>query len=134
LTAIGATSLATDELKSIADRERPNGLDRESFPSGHTSSSAVQTRLASNNLRSIAMNAPTRRLLDAGLAAMTIGTAWARIEAGFHYPSDTLFSIALGNFIASFVDQAFLGSTNLNGVVAIVPVPDGAVVQWNWRF
>lgn len=134
LTAIGATSLMTDELKSITDRERPNGLDRESFPSGHTSSSAVQTRLASSNLRLIAMNAPTRRLLDAGLSAMTIGTAWARIEAGFHYPSDTLFSIALGNFVASFVDQAFIGSTDLNGAVVLTPVPDGAVVRWNWRF
>lgn len=134
IMAVGATSLVTSELKSIADRERPNGLDYESFPSGHTSSSAVQTRLASHNLRSIDMSRGERRFLDAGLTALTIGTGWARIEAGFHYPSDTLFSIALGNFIASFVDQAFLGSTDLSGAVAFAPMPDGAVVQWNWRF
>jgi len=132
--AVGTTSLMTRGLKSAADRERPNGLDRESFPSGHASSSAVQTRLAAINLRSIDMSRGERRFFDAGLAAMTIGTGWARVEAGFHYPSDMLVGIALGNFIASFVDQAFLGSTELHGAVAFVPMPNGAIAQWNWRF
>lgn len=134
MVAVGATSLVTYGLKSTTNRERPNGLDRESFPSGHTSFSAVQTRLASSNFRSIDMSCGERRFLDAGLTAMTIGTGWARIEAGFHYPSDTLFSIALGNFIASFVDQAFLDPTDLTGAVAFAPTPHGAVVQWNWKF
>lgn len=134
VTAIGATSLVTDGLKSVTDRERPNGLDRESFPSGHTSSSAVQTRLASNNLRSIDMSRGERRFLDAGLTAMTIGTGWARIEAGAHFPSDTLFSMALGNFIATFADHAFLGLTDLNGAVTFAPMAGGAAVQWNWSF
>jgi hypothetical protein len=40
--------------------------------------------------------------------ALTASAAWARIEAGAHYPSDTLFSIALGNFIGATVNDAFI--------------------------
>ena len=61
---------------------------------------------------------------------------WARIEAGWHYPSDTLFSMALGNFIASFVNDAFLGLQNdeSGATVSASVVRDGAVVHWSWRF
>ena len=55
------------------------------------------------------MSDGARRTLDVGLYALTIGTSWSRIEAGWHYPADTLFGMALGNFMASFVNDAFLG-------------------------
>jgi PAP2 superfamily len=134
VAASSATSQLTGQLKRSADRERPNGLEDESFPSGHTSSSAVHTRLASENLESIDMSRRTRRVLDVGLTAMTIGTSWARIEAGWHYPSDTLFSMALGNFIASFVNDAFLGLEDSKRAFGIAPTPEGAVVQWSCKF
>jgi hypothetical protein len=134
VAASSATSSLTGQLKQRSDRERPNGLADESFPSGHTSSSAVHTRLASENLESIGMSRRTRRMLNVGLTAMTIGTSWARIEAGWHYPSDTLFSMALGNFIASFVNDAFLGLDNPKRAFGIAPTPGGAVVQWSCKF
>jgi len=132
--AVAATGLVTRQLKTSMDRERPNGLADESFPSGHTSSSAVHTRLASENLQSIDMGQGTRQLLDVGLTALTIGTSWARIEAGWHFPSDTLFSMALGNFIGSFVNDAFLGLEDRKSSVAVVPTAGGVVVQWSWAF
>ena len=107
--AIWLTSLTTQALKSGTDRERPNGLAHESFPSGHTSASAVYTQLASRNLRAIDLNDGLRRGLDYGLDALTLGTSWARIEAGWHFPSDTLFGMALGNFLGAFIHDAFLG-------------------------
>ena len=114
---------------------RPNGQDDESFPSGHTSTSAVHTRLASRNLRSIDMPAGARRTLDVGLYALTIGTSWSRIEAGWHYPADTLFSMALGNFIASFVNDAFLGLDSGSAfILTVAATPDGAIVQWRTRW
>jgi hypothetical protein len=134
VAAISATSNLTSLLKRSADRERPNGLAKQSFPSGHTSSSAVHTRLASENLQSIAIKRRTRRLLDAGLTAMTIGTSWARIEAGWHFPSDTLFSMALGNFVASFVNDAFLGLEEPKVAMAVVPTREGAVLRLDWSF
>jgi membrane-associated phospholipid phosphatase len=131
VAAVSGTVAITRSLKTSIGRERPNGRDDESFPSGHTSSSAVHTRLASRNLRSIDMSAGTRRSLDIGLYALTIGTSWSRIEAGWHYPADTLFSMALGNFMASFVNDAFLG---LDASLTVTALPDGAIVQWRTRW
>jgi hypothetical protein len=132
--ASSATSNLTRQLKESTDRERPNGLAEESFPSGHTSSSAVHTRLASENLQSIDMSRGTHRIIDVGLAAMTIGTGWARIEAGWHFPSDALFSMALGNFLGSFITDAFLGLAESNTALALAPTDDGVVLQWRQTF
>ena len=131
--AVASTVAITRGIKTTVERERPNGLESESFPSGHTSSSAVHTRLASRNLRWIEMRVPVRRALDAGLTTLTIGTSWARIEAGMHFPSDTLFSIALGNFIGSFVNDAFLGA-DPGGTLGLRPLPDGALLDWQIAF
>jgi len=134
-TAAGVTSLATHQLKTSTDRERPDGMDDESFPSGHTSYSAVFTQLASRNLQSVEINSQVKRPIDIGLDALTIGTAWARIEAGAHFPSDTLFSIALGNLLASFVNDAFLGLTEDRRIgLAVVPTADGATLRCQLRF
>jgi hypothetical protein len=131
VAAVSSTVLVTNTLKHAVDRERPNGEGTESFPSGHTSSSAVHTRLASRNVQSIDVSPRTQRMMNVGLYALTIGTSWSRIEAGWHYPSDTLFSMALGNFIASFVNDAFLG---VNAPIALSATTEGATVQWGWRF
>ncbi|MET0534636.1 MAG: phosphatase PAP2 family protein [Steroidobacter sp.] len=134
VAAVSATGQITNRLKDATDRERPNGQDGESFPSGHTSASSVHTRLASRNLKSIAMSDGTRTTLDIGLHALTFGTSWARIEAGYHYPADTLFSMALGNFLASFFNDAFMGLPEGNAGLAFQAIEDGAVVRWHARF
>lgn len=132
--AVATTVGLTRAIKTTADRERPNGEESESFPSGHTSSAAVHTRLASRNLRWIDLGPVTRSTLNVGLAALTAGTSWARIEAGWHYPSDTLVSVALGNFIASFVNDAFLGSGPRDVAVNLQPTPGGALLQLQVAF
>jgi membrane-associated phospholipid phosphatase len=108
LGAIALTGFATSTLKSATGRTRPNGQGTNSFPSGHTSHSAVLTGLARDNLDTIDTSAGARFALSAGLDALTVGTAWARIEAGAHFPSDTLFSMALGAFVSRSFDRAFL--------------------------
>jgi hypothetical protein len=134
VAATAATSKATSVLKDATGRERPNGSDDLSFPSGHTSASAVRTRLASENLRYIEMGDGTRRALDAGLTALTIGTSWARVEAGWHFPSDTLVGMALGNFLGSFVNGAFLGAGPGDVELALTPTDGGAELRWRWAF
>jgi len=134
VAAVSATGQITNLMKEEFDRERPNGSTGESFPSGHTSSSAVHTRLASRNLQSIEISDATRTTLDVGLHALTIGTSWARIEAGWHYPADTLFSMALGNFIASFVNDAFMGLSQPRSTLAVQVVDEGAVLSLRLRF
>jgi len=132
--AVSATVVVTRALKTGIGRTRPNGEDDESFPSGHTSSSAVHTRLASRNLRSIDMSAGARRTLDVGLYALTIGTSWARVEAGWHFPADTLVGMAVGNFMASFFNDAFLGLDPGTTLLTVAATPDGAILQWRTRW
>jgi hypothetical protein len=134
VAAVSATGKITNLLKDEIDRERPNGADRQSFPSGHTSASSVHTSLARRNLQSISMSDTTRTSLNVGLHALTFGTSWARIEAGWHYPADTLVSMALGNFIASFINDAFMGLPEQNASLAVQIVEDGAVLRWSGRF
>jgi membrane-associated phospholipid phosphatase len=134
IAAVSSTVLVTQTMKTTFDRERPNEQGTESFPSGHTSSSAVHTRLASRNLESIEMSETARMSLDAGLYALTIGTSWARIEAGWHYPSDTLVGMALGNFLASFFNDAFLGLEKDDTQIAVAPIERGALLQFSMRF
>ncbi|MGA7540813.1 MAG: phosphatase PAP2 family protein [Steroidobacteraceae bacterium] len=103
-TAIESTTL----LQHVVSRERPNGANDHSFPSDHSAASSVYTRLASLNLEEIPMNGGTRAALDVGLHALSFATAWARVEGGWHYPSDTLASMAIGNFCAEFFTDTFM--------------------------
>jgi len=135
LAAIGSASAVTSVLKSQVGRTRPSGADDESFPSGHTSAAATLDRLAIRNLAYIDMNPAARKSLTFGLDAVTIATAWARVEAGAHYPSDTLFSIALGNFCANFFRNAFTKSDGEHPRdLAVMPMRDGVMLSYTARF
>jgi membrane-associated phospholipid phosphatase len=125
-TAIETTTL----LKNVTHRVRPNGSGTDSFPSGHAATSAVYTRLATRNLDEIEMSNGTRVALDVGLQVINFGTAWARIEGGWHYPSDTLVSIALGNFCGLFFNDAFLGLNTDRAKLTFAPLPGGGLLTW----
>jgi membrane-associated phospholipid phosphatase len=135
LGAIAVTGAATTGLKNITARTRPNGEGTESMPSGHTSHSAVLTGLARDNLTTMELGPGTRLTLDAGLDLLTIGTAWARVEAGAHFPSDTLVGMALGNFMSRFFDEAFLGiPSEERPSVTFTPSRHGFSLQWRLAF
>lgn len=128
--AILATAGTTQGLKAGIDRERPNGGNERSFPSGHTASSAVGTRLAQDTLRYYDLNARQGTIANVGLAGLTTATGWARVEAGSHYPSDVLAGAALGNFVAVFTTKAFLEPTAGDGMkLGVAPVDDGMMMQ-----
>lgn len=133
LAAMGATAAATGLLKQSTGRERPNASDDESFPSGHTSSAAVNGRLALINLESISMPRGARIAANVGIDLTTFGTGWARVEAGVHYPSDVLVGMALGNFFARFATDAFLRRDSRESV-AVTPTDGGARIDWTVRF
>lgn len=132
---LGTTAFATGLLKDAVDRERPDGSDFKSFPSGHSSIAFSLSRLANRNLDSIDMKPWLRRSFKAGNVALAGATAWARVEAGKHYPVDVLAGAALGNLVTTFIHDAFLNlpeETDLS--FYLEPWPRGISLTLSWGF
>jgi membrane-associated phospholipid phosphatase len=91
--------------------------------------------LTVRNLQYIDVSPATRTTLEIGAGAITAGTAWARVEAGRHYPSDVLLGIALGNFMGAFFTEAFLGlEPGARLAFSAEPTRGGVLVRWDVRF
>jgi membrane-associated phospholipid phosphatase len=129
------TAGVTEGLKVATSRERPNGNDEKSLPSGHAANAAVFNTLTVHNLRAIDMNSRLRTSLGITAGAVTAGTAWARVESGDHYPSDVLVGMALGNFVGALFAQVFLGrEPDAHLAFGAEPVRGGAMLHWEMRF
>ena len=109
LVARGLTYETVRFLKLETDRQRPDGSDDMSFPSGHAASASVYASLAARYTQSLRAPARVRTMLQLADGAAAAACAWARVEGHHHYPSDVLVGLALGHFFAAFVDGAFMG-------------------------
>jgi membrane-associated phospholipid phosphatase len=134
--AVALTSGAVLALKTTTGRERPNGEDDESFPSGNTATTAVLNQLSLRNLQSVDLPDGTRRALALGFDGLTLATAWSRVEAGAHYPSDTLTSMAISHFIGMTVNDAFVAPRfGARMALGFTPIRgEGAVLTWSYAF
>jgi len=97
-SALVANGVTTVALKYIIGRERPNGNDKHSMPSGHTSHSftvaAVANELYGNKIG-------TAAYLVAGLVAIS------RINDNKHYLSDVIVGAGLGTVIGRGFAKTF---------------------------
>ncbi len=135
VAAVALTDGTTELLKNASERTRPDLSDDESFPSGHASSASAFTTLANRNLQSLSLSKRSRTLLRVGFTSLAAGTAWARVEAGRHYPSDVLAGYALGHFISAFINDAFLGLDQNEGPqLTLEPSKRGVIVGIRWVF
>ena len=114
LSALGATVAAVTltgavevGLKKAVGRERPNGKNDNSFPSGHAGRTQALATMTAYNVNSMDLSEPARLALVGGSQLLAAGTAWARVEAGKHHVSDVLVGSAIGHFVAAFVREAF---------------------------
>jgi hypothetical protein len=107
--ALWLSRTAVYELKDAVGRERPNKDNDESFPSATSERAAAFATLASRNIRTIDMPEGAKTASNIGLTATTALSAWGRVEAGAHYPTDVLTGIAMGYFVTAFVNDAFMG-------------------------
>ena len=130
--AAGATSGLTEIAKNAAQRMRPDGSNRGSFPSAHASGSAVLATLASRNLDSMHASRGWRSLASAAFGCLAAGTAWARVEGGRHYPSDALAGLALGHFVGAFMHDAFLGGGPVEARALLGRGEAGLAVSWRF--
>jgi len=107
-----AASATTFVVKSEVKRPRPGsvpgtGNGTHSFPSGHATSSFTAATLIEAN------SGPALGLPAYGLAAFT---AFERVEAGRHYPSDVLAGAAIGSLSAGIFDALHWGADGKGGI------------------
>lgn len=126
---LGMTSL----LQNTTDRKRPNGSSEDSFPSAEAATSFSAVTLSNRNLDSIKMPKEIRTSIK--IANVLLGTtvAWARVEAGAHYPSDVLAGAALGNFLSAVVHDSFMNLPKEKSYsFSIFPLRRGAMAQMSF--
>lgn len=108
--SIGAATLVTTGLKETISKERPDGSDNRSFPSGHTSSSFAAAATLTNRYG-------WKVGLPAHAAAAFVGAS--RIEAEKHDVVDVLAGAAIGSL------SGFLLTRKRDDSVVIIPWADG---------
>ena len=134
IAAVALTSGATTGLKSAVNRARPTGSG-QSFPSGHASNTSVCDTLSARNVDCLSIPDGARLGLNIGFTGLTVSTAWARIEAKQHYPSDVLAGMTLGHFLGAFINDAFLGTdTPKNFFFSVEPSKKDISCIMHWVF
>ncbi|MEE2876548.1 MAG: phosphatase PAP2 family protein [Candidatus Neomarinimicrobiota bacterium] len=110
LSAIGVTATTTWLMKRLSGRERPNGNDRKSFPSGHTSGSftvaAIMGELYGENAGMVAY-----------LVAAMVGAH--RIHDDKHWLTDVIAGAALGTAVGKGFSQVYREAGEESGVSLI---------------
>lgn len=122
-----------DGIKRATGRERPRSGSQSSFPSGHSAGAFASATLAGRNLRWSAVSPKKRRLFTGGIGALAVGSAWARVEAGAHYPSDVLAGAAVGHFLSAMVHDAWFG-TGSEPIVALEVGPKRQAISIRLSF
>ncbi len=114
--AVGFNHLIVSNSQDAIGRERPNNSDKRSFPSSRAANTAAFATLSSRNVDAMNIPQPAKTTLNAGLYTAMFATAWARVEAGRHYPSDVLAGISLGHLTSSIINDTFMGiDSKVNG-------------------
>jgi hypothetical protein len=133
------TKELTDVFKEESERTRPDEEDTLSMPSGHTSAAFADAAWTRLSLDYTPMSDDLRLGSKVVVMGMAIGTGWARVEAGRHYPTDVLIGASLGNLVSRFTYEAFLGLPESGSLVSpelIVSYVPGEFVEvgLSWYF
>jgi membrane-associated phospholipid phosphatase len=129
-SAIIANGLCTYGIKFITGRIRPDGANRRSFPSGHTSSSFLVATIA-DDLYGSKIGVPAYLL--AGL------TGLSRIHDNKHYLSDVIFGaslgIALGKGFGNDAQKKTLQKIDDGGIkIRINNLKENPRIHFYWSF
>ena len=114
------TQTFTQVLKLTVQRERPDGSNNKSFPSGHSSGSFATATVLQRHYG-----------WKVGLPAYAFAgyIACSRLSENKHYLSDVVFGAAIGILVGRTV--TVVAAKNRFAVSPIL-VPTGAVVQFTW--
>ena len=124
-----AQGAVVNGLKEVTGRRRPDGSNRMSFPSGHTSTASAAAALAIGQLEHIDLPPPARNAMAIGFEALAAGTGWARVEARKHHVVDVLAGYAVGHFVAAVAQQALMRPLTPEAQIAFHPIPGGGALR-----
>jgi membrane-associated phospholipid phosphatase len=130
VVAMGSGYALSAGIKRLADRTRPDGSNNLSFPSLHATSAFSAAQVTARNLST--RKSPYAGAMKVSLFTLASASAWARVEAAQHYPSDVLTGAAIGNFFVA-IGNAFLKERE-NVEVSYVPIGDGGELRIQWQF
>ncbi|MEM7099513.1 MAG: phosphatase PAP2 family protein [Pseudomonadota bacterium] len=135
--SLGAGTMVVDGivnqgLKDLSGRERPDGSNDESFPSGHASKAASRTNMAIRNLQHMQLPQWASHTTSWGLRGVAFATGLARVEARKHHLSDVLAGYAFGNFVANFMERAFNNPQNPQVAVRFAAVEEGGALTFTF--
>jgi membrane-associated phospholipid phosphatase len=133
-SAFGVTGGLTNALKDVTDRERPNKQSDNSFPSLHASEAYSYATLTARNINALNLSPESQKMLRISAKTMAAATAWARIEANKHYPTDVLAGAALGHFVTTVIHDSFMGLDDSVHVGVILDSNDGGILTLNLGF
>ncbi len=123
------------EIKDITERKRPYS-DGNSFPSQHANKAFSYHAMTRENLlcSKHESNFNNGLLWASGVAAA--GTAYARVEAGAHYPVDVLAGAGLGNFVVMTVNGSLKAKKQDDKIikVSLLPLDDGFAINFSKSF
>ncbi|PKG84523.1 PAP2 family protein [Psychrobacter sp. Sarcosine-02u-2] len=118
-----ATNVATTQvLKSVIDKERPNGRDEDSFPSGHTSM-AFQGASFIHKRYGLEYSIPA--YIGAGFVA------YSRVEADEHDVADVVAGAALGVASSMYLTKSYYDD-QLHIATNLAPDYYGVSVHYNF--
>lgn len=130
--ALAATTVRIP-IKKIIDRNRPNG-GTEGFPSGHATRAFSYVGMTYRNIDALNLNPVWEYSAKSIETGFGYSTAWARVEAGEHYPTDVLAGAALGNFVALFIYDAFFDKDYNTDVHVMLDGEGGVVLSLQHSF
>ncbi len=122
------TSLSVDERHARA-LSSPHDV-RRSFFSGHTSAAFTLATLMSTVYADVHGRSATSDALWAASLSVAALTAYARVKAGQHYPSDVLVGAAVGSAVGILVPAMHRGGGTSS--VQVTAGPGGMSVRVPW--
>lgn len=133
MTSSSVARYTRDRTAEAFPRERPNHVDRYSFPSSHATKAGAYNILVLKNLDEIEMDDSLRFSFKFVSTTMAATTAWARVEGHRHYPSDVLAGYALGSFVSGFLYDVLINN-HAGHSFALVPSGDKWTAQYLVQF